>query len=269
MSPFLSLIIPTLNEEEYLPNLLSDLTQQSYTDFEVLVIDGNSDDKTQDKSMPYFQKLAGEFSVVDKCNVSYQRNHGAAIAQGKYLFFIDADSRLQKNSLEKLVKEINDSRYLIYIPTALPDTDDYQDEIYLKVINYGVELSQSMGKPFASAGTFVIETNFFKHLQGFNETLFVAEDQEIIQRAKEYGVSAKFMKDVTFQFSMRRLKKDGLAQTLYKYSVAVFYTLTNGGLDKKLFEYEMGGKRYKDKPSKDNFSEIHNLYKKLKKQLES
>src|SRR3989338_5592431 len=44
--PYFSVIIPTLNEEKYLPKLLKDLVSQTYRDFEVVLVDGNSDDKT-------------------------------------------------------------------------------------------------------------------------------------------------------------------------------------------------------------------------------
>ena len=49
--PFFSIIIPTLNEEKYLPLLLSDLEHQLFTDFEVIVVDGKSADKTVTKGI--------------------------------------------------------------------------------------------------------------------------------------------------------------------------------------------------------------------------
>jgi len=50
MKPFFSIVIPTLNEEKCLPRLLDDLTQQKEKDFEVIVIDGRSDDQTVKKA---------------------------------------------------------------------------------------------------------------------------------------------------------------------------------------------------------------------------
>ena len=48
--PFFSIIIPTLNEEKYLPHLLADLAKQTFQDFEVIVIDGQSTDQTVPKT---------------------------------------------------------------------------------------------------------------------------------------------------------------------------------------------------------------------------
>jgi len=48
--PFFSIIIPALNEEKYLPHLLDDLTKQTFRDFEVILVDGNSSDATVAKA---------------------------------------------------------------------------------------------------------------------------------------------------------------------------------------------------------------------------
>ncbi|MFH1244651.1 MAG: glycosyltransferase, partial [bacterium] len=51
--PFFSLIIPALNEAKYLPLLLDDLSKQTFLDFEVIVVDGNSDDQTVAKAKSF------------------------------------------------------------------------------------------------------------------------------------------------------------------------------------------------------------------------
>jgi len=56
MKPFFSIVIPTLNEEKYLPNLLNDLTKQKEKDFEIIVVDGKSEDRTIDIAIKYKKK---------------------------------------------------------------------------------------------------------------------------------------------------------------------------------------------------------------------
>ncbi len=81
----LSIIIPTYNEEEYLPYLLRSIEAQSYTDFEVIVADNGSTDTTA--------KLATDSGarVVSGGNPAEGRNSGAAAAKGENLLFLDAD----------------------------------------------------------------------------------------------------------------------------------------------------------------------------------
>ena len=102
MKPYFSIIIPTLNEEKYLPLLLKDLSNQTFQEFEVIVVDGKSEDQTVNKAQT-FTKLVKRLTIITSVrNVSTQRNAGAKIAIGKQLLFNDADNRLPKLFLEGL-----------------------------------------------------------------------------------------------------------------------------------------------------------------------
>ncbi|KKT87511.1 MAG: Cell wall biogenesis glycosyltransferase, partial [Candidatus Collierbacteria bacterium GW2011_GWD2_45_10] len=91
--PFFSVIIPALNEEKYLPLLLADLAKQTTRDFEVIIIDGNSKDKTVAKAKLFKNKLPLLTILSSPVrNVSVQRNQGATKATGRYLLFNDADN---------------------------------------------------------------------------------------------------------------------------------------------------------------------------------
>src|SRR5687767_6578001 len=81
----LSIIIPTYNEEEYLPFLLRSIQAQSYKDYEVIIADASSTDKTR--------AIAAEFGarVVQGGLPGAGRNRGAEAAKGENLLFLDAD----------------------------------------------------------------------------------------------------------------------------------------------------------------------------------
>ena len=77
---FFSIVIPSLNEEKYLPKLLEDLAAQTYSDFEVIVVDGNSKDETVKRSLEFKKSLLSLEVISSKeRNVSHQRNLGAKI----------------------------------------------------------------------------------------------------------------------------------------------------------------------------------------------
>src|ERR1051325_6774558 len=103
ITPFFSIVIPTLNEERYLPHLLLDLSRQTFRNFEVTIVDGMSEDQTVFNARQ-FQNRFERFRVLesDRRNVSHQRNLGAQTARADWLIFFDADNRLPKDFLQKI-----------------------------------------------------------------------------------------------------------------------------------------------------------------------
>lgn len=264
---FFSVIIPTLNEERFLPNLLEDLSKQKYKNFEVIVVDGNSEDKTKE-IVRSESRMRIRLEIIDQKNVSVQRNTGARSAVGEYILFIDADSRIDTLFLKKAHNHIRKSNFLIYLPAMIPDRNKASYGTMITLGNYAVDLSQSTSNPFSNSGTFLIQRHFFNHLGGFDPSLKLAEDHDIIKRARASGVHAKFLHDLTFTFSLRRFEKEGLLKLLMKYTMGTFYTLTNQRIDKEIFSYEMGGLRYDEVDKHKNLDEFKNLYNSVRKTIE-
>ncbi len=95
----ISVIIPTYNAESTLPYLLDSLSNQSIQDFEVIIVDDNSDDNSSQiaKSSPY--KL---IQLQKNYGPAYCRNIGAENAQGEILVFTDSDCRVHEKWLENI-----------------------------------------------------------------------------------------------------------------------------------------------------------------------
>ena|SRR3989338_4772641 len=240
MEPFFSIIIPTLNEEHVLRYLLSDLQKQKEKNFEVIVVDGGSDDKTKEEALKFKDFLSLAFFRNERKNVAYQRNYGAQKGQGKYLVFIDADSRVSQSFIKVLRKTVERKKGLVFLPYNIPSENNSQTKLIWKFVNFLVELSQSTGKPFSTMGM-IWEKNFFQTIGGFDEKVFIAEDHKIIQEAHKWGVRAKFLNQVRVTFSLRRIKSEGQWVLLYKYLLATAYILFKGDIKKKIFAYDMGG----------------------------
>jgi len=245
MSYFFSFIIPTLNEEKFLPRLLGDLKNQNEKNFEVIIVDGFSDDNTKAIGKKNWS-IPISFFEVKKRNVSFQRNFGAKKANGEYLIFLDADSRIYKNFTQILTRKINQKKGLIFIPTLIPEKKSPQIKLIFRLVNFFIELSQSLTRPFSAAGSIIIEKNFFEKIGGFNENAYLAEDHNLIYKVSLWGVKPKILHQVKVIFSLRRLKKEGELKLLYKYLYAAIYFITKGKVDKKIFEYSMGGQEYKN-----------------------
>jgi glycosyltransferase involved in cell wall biosynthesis len=93
--PLISVIIPAFNEEKFLGNCLFSLKNQDFNDFEIIVVDNNSRDKTSKIAKKFGVKLVSEKNQ----GAALARNRGAKEAKGEILAFTDADTILPKNWL--------------------------------------------------------------------------------------------------------------------------------------------------------------------------
>lgn len=247
---YFSIIIPTLNEEQDLPKLLIDISKQLYTDCEVLVVDGGSTDATATA----FRESAAKSPIPMKFethvvkNVAAQRNFGSTQVSGQYLIFFDADVRIPKNYLSKLHRDLEKTKVLL-ATTSLSAREDQQTQIMLiELTNFMIDVLNVLGKPFAPGFNIIMEKALFSRLGGFDTTLKLAEDHDIVQRARKIGVMLKVFKDVVLYPSFRRPEKIGYIEFLRQYTIAGVYTLMGQPIKKNLFDYPMGGHVFNGKP---------------------
>jgi glycosyltransferase involved in cell wall biosynthesis len=179
-----------------------------------------------------------------KKGVSHQRNYGATQTDSPFVFFIDADARLEPDTLQNAHINIDSWKHLVYLPMHVPQESKFDDSAMQSTINFLTEISQITDKPFSYGPSMIFEHNFFTFIDGFNEGVTFFEDHEIVQRARRSGVIAKLLKDVRVQFSMRRFQEEGRFKVLQKYLIATAHMYTKGEITDNLFEYEWGGKRY-------------------------
>jgi glycosyltransferase involved in cell wall biosynthesis len=247
--PLFSIIIPTLNEEKYLPLLLKDLTRQTFTSFEVIHVDGNSEDRTQEKAVAYASLLPLETISVSKRNVSYQRNMGAKQARGKWLIFMDADNRLRKNFLSLLNQELQENPFTdvftcmwaISSPRAL-------EKHVITLFNLALKLSARV-KPFAGGAMIGTKRAVFRKVK-FNTRMKMSEDHQFVQDAVKLGFRFEVLARPYFYVSLRRFEKDGVFKVASIYAQCMIHQFTGDIVIKELPEYPMGGSLYKEKAKK-------------------
>lgn len=240
---YFSIVIPALNEEKFIPKLLGDIKNQVDRDFEVIVVDGNSEDRTRDIVQAQDKYYPMKIFKVDKRNVSFQRNYGAAKAKGEYLVFLDADARINKFFIKNLKKTIEKKKGLVFIPCIIPDESSARS--IFKLANFIIELSQFTNKPLSSGGSMIWEKNLFTRIGGFDEKIFLAEDHSIVQKALKWSVRANFMPKVKVKFSLRRMKKEGQLVLFYKLVISSAHLIIRGDIKNKIFDYRMGGAYHK------------------------
>lgn len=252
---FLSIVIPTLNEEKYLPLVLEDLTHQTNKDFEVIAIDGNSEDKTIDKARQYSDTLSLHIEKVTRRNLSFQRNYGAKLARGTYILLLDADTRLDPRFVHELSEQItkDNGKIQVYLPTILPISTKIIHKVVFAISNKILALTQRLKRPFPTQAAMIFKRDFFMSLGGYRVSSaqdakkFFPEDHDIIHRARKTGVIAKPLSKVKVSLSLRRVENQNEIKTYATYLISGLYMTLFGKMDNSKIDYEMGGQVYNHK----------------------
>ena len=116
-----SIIIPAFNEEEYIANCLIAIQNQDFEDYEVIVVDNGSTDKTKDV-VSLFRKVRFVEQKAER-GAGASKNYGADIANGQILLFIDADEVIGDGFIEQMIVPIMLREYAATIPYHLDNGD--------------------------------------------------------------------------------------------------------------------------------------------------
>ena len=108
-----SIIIPVYNVEDYIEDTLASVLNQTYRDFEVILVDDGSVDRSIEYAERVFQKYNFNKYIILKEKNSGQgiaRNYGMDFARGDWIFFMDSDDLLNKRTLEIMTSKLIDSQ---------------------------------------------------------------------------------------------------------------------------------------------------------------
>ena len=110
-----SIIVPVYNVEQYLENCINSVLNQSYRNFQLILVDDGSKDSSGEICDRFAQKDS-RVKVMHKQNagVSGARNTGIEIATGQFICFIDSDDWIESDYLQKIVDEIYDFDILFF-----------------------------------------------------------------------------------------------------------------------------------------------------------
>ncbi len=234
----ISVIIPTYNEEEYLPKLLDCLKSQTLDDFEIIVADAGSTDRTADIAREYGSR------VVPGGMPGVGRNAGAAAAEGDYYFFFDADVKFNKHFLESAYTEMQKRFVDVATCAALPLSNVPLDRMMHGFANLYVRLNQYTN-PMAPGYCILIHSRLFHRIGGFDEDVTLAEDMDLIRRAAEHR-PFRVLHSVSVNVSVRRHRKEGRLAFI-GHSFSVSWHRTFKGEITEGFDYEFGNFEESDK----------------------
>lgn len=230
----LSIIIPTFNEENYLPKLITDIKKQTFQDFEIIVSDGDSQDKTRKIALD-----KGARVVVSKDrSPAMQRNKGAEKAKGEILLFLDADSRLTDNNFLKITLKQIEEKGLDAAGFVIKWDGEETRYRFLDLFYYLCSRLVFYVKPFTPGAGIIVKKSLYEKSRGFNTSLFIGEDHDYGEELEKLG-KIGVITDVKIITSVRRFEKEGFLKTNSKWATAVIEKSIRGKVGKR-FEYKYG-----------------------------
>ena len=234
----LSIVIPTKNEEEYLPKLLESIRRQTVQPTEIIVADAHSTDHTREIAKSFGAK------IIDGGMPSVGRNLGAKQANGDLILFLDADVELRDPTfLEKSIKEFNDRCLGLATCDVFPLSDAYIDHFLHKAYNKYVRAWGSLF-PHAPGFCMLVKREGHNKISGFDELVVFCEDHDYARRFKRVGRFG-FLKSTKIPVSIRRLDRDGRLQIAIKYLLAELHIAFVGPIRSNKFNYTFGHSKTK------------------------
>lgn len=229
----LTIVIPTKNEEVFLPKLLESIKKQTLQPKEIIVADAGSTDRTREIAKSYGAR------VVDGGMPGPGRNCGALHAKTDLILFLDADVELRDPQfLEKSVGEMLERNLDLATCDVFPLSDDLVDHFMHKAYN---TYARAWGSLFPHAPGFCMFVRRDKHNQigGFDDTVTFCEDHDYAHRLRDIGKFG-FLKSTKIPVSIRRLDRDGRINIAIKYMLAELHLALLGPIRHDRFNYTFG-----------------------------
>lgn len=210
--PTVSVIIPTHNRAALIGGAIQSVLDQTYQDFEIIVVDDGSTDNTQETLEPFQSRI--RYFHQENQGPSSARNTGIKRAEGKYIAFLDSDDLWLPSKLHKQMTVFHaspgdlgvvycgvyyvDRQTEVTIKTTIPN---YKGNVFDVIINKG-------SGPTTSAS--VVKKECFEKVGMFDETLVSYEDTDLWLRISQY-YTFDYVEECLVRFlrNHRQLTTDG------------------------------------------------------------
>lgn len=222
----ISVIIPAFNEEKYIVSCLEGLVNQRIKEkFEVILVDNNSTDRTQELARKYIKKLPLKIVVEKKRGRGSARGTGFKLAKGEILISTDADCVVPPNWIQTIVHYLENEEVVAVTGVCKFFDGPWSARVILShLLPLIIGLYRLVfGHYWLSGYNFAIKRWVYLKSGGFNANLNAQEDTELAFRVKKIG-RIKFLPNLPVLASGRRFNKGviyGLISYLESFSASL------------------------------------------------
>ncbi|NET29176.1 glycosyltransferase [Okeania sp. SIO1I7] len=209
--PMVSIVIPTYNNADYILTAIKSILTQTYTIYEIIVVDDGSTDNTYQVLEPYLNQI--KYVYQENQGPSKARNHGIEIAQGKYIAFLDADDFFLPEKLAEQVGCFAEDSTLTMVQSGWRFVDEKGHTIKdVKPWENGAELDLENWLIWQATlpSAMMFRSKWLKLNGGFDQRYFGIEDLEIVLRLALSGEKATWLPRVCVCYRQRNSSVSGL-----------------------------------------------------------
>jgi len=233
-----SIVAPNFNEMPFIQNMfLESLVHQTFKDFEVIIVDGNSDDGSREAVELYRSFLDITMITDAKRNIGFIRNVGAEKAKGDLMVQTSSDIELPKDCLERLDREFSQRKDLVALGgRTVPIGEGNGALCWLAYAGfdtlrwlYTTSIIPKNNRKFRPAGNFLcIPLNLFWEMGGYPEVR-INEDglfgYQVDDYVRKTGKRAEFRLRYAVKHNVKRFKEKGAlgAIKFYSYTLALMF----------------------------------------------
>jgi len=191
--PKVSVIIPTYNRAHFLSQAIQSVLAQTYSDYELIVVDDGSTDSTKDLIAPYAHQLNGRFKYIHQQhkNLPSARNTGIRHANGDYIAFLDSDDMWVSTKLEKQMNTI-DKTGLALVHTGVKHvflTKDKSPDLLPMPKKLAMNRKDYLGGESFMSMTMVVKKDALYQVNLFDENIPTTNDTDLWLRfTKKYEI---------------------------------------------------------------------------------
>lgn len=201
--PLISILVPGKNEGPQLYRLLESLKEQTYNNFEIIVIDDGSDDATPSicRDLMKHGRIHQFYRMAERGGKASAANYGLMHAKGKYVVHVDADSSLDRDAIERVLLPFYIDRYVRGVGGCIKvrNIDDsmctsMQALEYLRTIQIGRMVTDLFGIYHIISGAFgAFETQTLREIGGWD--IGPGLDGDVTQKLRKAGYKVRFIPD--------------------------------------------------------------------------
>lgn len=180
-----SVIMPCFNAEKYISESIESVLNQTYENFEIILVDDSSTDNTPNIIKKYVQKHGDKLKYISQPNQgpSAARNNGVRNSTGDLIAFLDSDDIYVKDSLEKKIMKLKSDKELtlVYSDAFIIYESELTNYHYKKIVEKfyeGYVFPQLMVNNFICTSTVMLKKEVFNSIGYFNEKIKGVEDYE-------------------------------------------------------------------------------------------
>lgn len=206
MKPFISVVIPTYNHANFLTRAIQSVIDQSYTNWELLIVDNHSQDNTDEVVNGFKDARINLLKIHNKGVIAASRNKGIREAKGEWVAFLDSDDSWYPTKLETVMKVISDNDVYDVLSTDEVIVDikgnvkgtlhygPYEEDFYKVLLLEGNRLSPS--------ATLIRNAFLKEHKLLFNEVhqYIAVEDYDLWLNLAHKGARFKFISSVQGEY---------------------------------------------------------------------